>query len=87
MYKTLGFELDRVYGPDYTYVDTRELKRIHKCRFQHKHLAKMFGENYDPNLTEEENTLNNCWYRIYDCGRKRWVLRNSNWIEPVESAE
>ena len=84
MYQTLGFELDKEYGPDYTYVDKREFKRIHKCRFQHKHLAKMFGENYDPNLTEEENTWNNSWYRIYDCGKKRWVLRNPNWVESAE---
>lgn len=75
MYECLGFKLDKVLPPDYHYVDTKRMVRLHKSNFQHSRLKHKF-ENYDSNLTEEENCANNNFYRIYDCGKKRWIWNN-----------
>lgn len=74
MYKELGFTLDKMLPIDYTYVDTKALKRVHKSAFQLSRLKKRFAK-FDPNLTEEENCKNHNFYRIYDCGKKRWVYK------------
>lgn len=77
IYRILGFQLDKVLPVDYTYVDTRSVKRLHKSNFQHARLKQRFAD-YDPDLTEEVNCANNNFYRIYDCGKKRWVWRPNN---------
>ena len=74
VYEMLGFVQDGYVRMDYTYVDAKSIKRLHKSNFQHKRLAQRF-ENYDPNLTEEQNCANNNFYRIYDCGKKRWLWK------------
>lgn len=73
MYANLGFSLDKTLPPDYSYVDTRRIKRLHKSGFQHSKLRYKFGANYDPNKTEQENCERNHYHRIYDCGKKRWL--------------
>ena len=74
MYKELGFQLDAQLPPDYHYVDTKRIRRLHKSNFQHKRLQKRFV-NYAPNETEEQNCARNNFFRIYDCGKSRWVWR------------
>lgn len=74
MYEKLGFKLDKVLPIDYTYVEPKQIKRLHKSNFQHKRLKQRF-ENYDPNQTEELNCKRNNFYRIYDCGKKRWLWK------------
>ena len=73
VYQVLGFKLDKELPPDYMYVDKKQCKRLHKAGFQHSKLRLKFGEGYDPTLTEKQNCENNGFYRIYDCGKKRWV--------------
>ena len=34
-------------------------------------------ENYDPNLTEYENMLNNGYDKIYDCGNLIYLYNNN----------
>lgn len=74
MYQKLGFSLDKVLPIDYTYVYANPDKRLHKSGFQKSRLAERF-EKYDPSLTEEENCANHGFFRIYDCGKKRWIWR------------
>ena len=73
VYQVLGFKLDKELPPDYMYVDKKQCRRLHKAGFQHSKLRLKFGEGYDPTLTEKQNCENNGFYRIYDCGKKRWV--------------
>ena len=73
VYQVLGFKLDKELPPDYTYVDKKQHRRLHKAGFQHSRLRLKFGDGYDPTLTEKQNCENNGYYRIYDCGKKRWV--------------
>ncbi len=74
MYSKLGFENCGVSAPDYKYIDKAGRMRISKSKFQHKFLPRILGTDYDPALSEYENTQRAGWYRIYDCGKTRWVL-------------
>ena len=72
VYQVLGFKLDKELPPDYMYVDKGQCRRLHKAGFQHSKLRQKL-DNYDPTLTEKQNCANNGYFRIYDCGKKRWV--------------
>ena len=73
MYETIGFDLVKKSPPDYSY--TRGNVVEHKSRFQHSRMKVREGFAYDPNLTELENCTNNGWFRIWDCGKKKWSLK------------
>ena len=72
MYEKLGFKVDKQLPPDYTYVDPKHCRRLHKSGFQLSKLARKF-ENFDKNLSEKENCEAAGYYRIYDCGKTRWI--------------
>lgn len=76
LYEKTGFILNKTLSPDYYYVDIKNIKRIHKFNFRHKNLPNILGENYNPNISEAENTTNNNWFKIYNCGLNRYVLNN-----------
>lgn len=73
MYAKLGFSVEAVLPPDYTYLDPNRSIRLHKSAFQRSRLKKRFGENFNPDLSEKQNCEINGFYRIYDCGKTRWV--------------
>jgi hypothetical protein len=68
VYEALGFYLEEELGPDYSYVKDRQ--RISKQSCQKKHLFKK-GAVGD---TELEMAKSLGYSRIWDCGKKRWVL-------------
>ena len=72
VYKHLGFTPVAKGSPDYKYVSKDGNLRLHKSRFQHKHLKSLFGSAYDPQKSERENCEANGYYRIYDCGLTKW---------------
>lgn len=70
LYDLHGFDLDGTIPPDYSYVVG--CTRHHKFGFRHKLLAKKL-DNYDPSLSERENCTRAGLYRVWDCGKKRYV--------------
>jgi hypothetical protein len=67
VYKKMGFMLEKELGPDYSYV--KGASRIDKQSCQKKKLLK---ENAVGNTeTEMAHSLN--YYKIWDCGKKRWA--------------
>ena len=71
LYKKLGFdEVNTSIG--YWYVDSKTYKRYHRSTFTK---AKLIKEGYDPNMTENEIMMMKNYYKIYDCGRKKYVLK------------
>lgn len=72
-YYQCGFELVDILPPDYYYVDLNRCIRIHKFNFRHKNLPRILN-NYDPSLSEDQNTKNNNWYKIYNCGLLKFSL-------------
>ena len=64
------FDEKIIIPPDYAYVIKD--RRFHKFNFRHKQLSKM--EGYDPLLSEEDNTKKMRIYKIYDCGKMKYIL-------------
>jgi len=73
MYSKLGFELVSESGPDYKY--TKGGKLLHKGLFRRSCLAKMVNFDFNPDETEVQNCNRNGWWRVWDCGKKKWSLK------------
>jgi len=67
IYKTLGFELEIEYKPDYFYWDAKN--RIYRS----KQSQRKSATGCPKDITEKNFCLANKLYRIYDCGKKKWV--------------
>jgi hypothetical protein len=78
LYTTNGFtqQLTQL-PPDYQYIIGN--KRYHKFGFRHKLLPKKL-QNYDPNITEIANCEANNIYRIYDCGKLKFIKEVNNYV-------
>lgn len=74
MYQANGWILDSVLPPDYYYSPDGNV-RVHKFNYRRKYLPKMLKE-FDPNKSEWENCKANRVYRIWDCGKQRWIMNN-----------
>jgi GNAT superfamily N-acetyltransferase len=68
VYKKLGFKLTEEIGPDYGYV--RGLIFYSKQSLNKKRLSFLGATG----KTEREMALSLGYYRIWDCGKKRWVI-------------
>ncbi len=68
-YKT-GFKFDKLLRRDYYW--TKGGIRYHKFNFRHSSMKKKLKE-YDEKLSEAENMYNNGYYKIWDCGKIRFV--------------
>ena len=73
MYEQLGFSFIHEVAPDYKYTKGRLLQ--HKGRFQRSQLAKRDDIDFRPEETEVKNANRNGWFRIWDCGKKKWELK------------
>jgi GNAT superfamily N-acetyltransferase len=71
VYEKMGFTLEEEMGPDYSYI--KQQKRISKQSCQKKNLIKKGAIGTMEN-TEKELALSLGLIRIYDCGKKRWVM-------------
>ena len=67
IYKVLGFELEREYGPDYFYFNIKDKSYCSK-QSQQKRITKC-----PPEITEAKWAESNGLYRVWDCGKKKWV--------------
>ncbi|MNK10014.1 hypothetical protein D3C87_280250 [compost metagenome] len=71
VYSKNGFRLVGETKPSYWW--TKNKRRYHKRAFQHQYLKEKFS-NYDSTLSEAENCYRNGYYRIWDCGKSKWIL-------------
>ena len=67
VYKTLGFSLDKEYGPDYFYWD------INSRKYKSKQSQKKSNTKCPIGKTEREWSLQRGLYRLWDCGKKKWI--------------
>lgn len=70
VYLRSGMQVTSVLPPDYKYIYNG--RRHHKFAFRHKKLASKLN-NYDSSLSEHQNCLANNIYRVYDCGKIKYV--------------
>jgi len=68
LYKTLGFEFSHGTKPNYWYLVSNQIKRIH--RFV---LRKTKAD--DQSLTEMQNRDKQGFMRIWDCGSTKWIWK------------
>ena len=71
IYKQLGFEFIENTQPNYCYYDNNNNKYSRQTFMKHKLKDKL--ENFDENLTELENMLNNDYRIYYDTGNMKFI--------------
>jgi hypothetical protein len=69
LYETIGFDLSHDSAPNYWYV--KNSLRKHRFNYRKSNLVKL---GFDTTKTEKEIMLENGYYRIYDCGHKKYYL-------------
>lgn len=75
VYSKLGFEYSNRSSPNFWYFHMDDpFKLYSRIKFQKHKLGKIL-ENYNPELTEYDNMLDNGYDRIWDCGNDVWVYR------------
>lgn len=72
LYYALGFELIRTTQPDYYYIVDN--KRKHRWNYR-KDIIKNTLPNYNPELTEYQNMVNNGFWRVWDCGSLKFSMK------------
>ncbi len=70
LYKSLGFEF--LCNTDLGYFWCINEKRYHRYKFRKQELIK---EGYDSNKTEIQIMHERGYYRIWDCGNEKWILK------------
>lgn len=74
MYNALGFELVSESGPAYFY--TKDYKTLENRIKYQKHKLNNLLSAFDKNLSEWENMKNNGYDRVWNCGNKKYRLKN-----------
>lgn len=72
LYQAAGFDRVGEVDVSYEYIQGRE--RRPKSEFQLSALENDF-QKFDPNLSERDNCELNGWFRLWDCGKVKWVLK------------
>ena len=71
LYENNGFTLDSTLPPDYSYIVNNT--RVHKFNYRKKRFMKDSSLQYVEGMTEKELAQLNKIYRIWDCGKIRWI--------------
>lgn len=81
LYTKLGFELEKITRPDYSYYNERvdKYKRIHKMTMSKQALHNKYG--FPLTMTEREMTKELGYDRIWNCGLFKYVWKNKNLTE------
>ena len=70
MYEKLGFKLSHESVPNYYYI----IDDIRNHRFNFRK-DKLIREGFDPNKTEIQIMNERGYFRIFDCGTKKWIFK------------
>jgi len=73
LYKQLGFTHTHDSASNFWYFKNNQMKLESRIKFQ-KHKQNSILENFNSDLTADENMSNNGYRKIYDCGNQVWVL-------------
>jgi rubrerythrin len=77
VYEKIGFKLINESEPNYVYIYNDII--IPRYQAQKHKLKDLLGEeNFNPNLSEEANMLNNKFVKVYDCGNLIFVKTYNN---------
>lgn len=76
LYTGMGFTEVSRSGPDYKIIKAGGDKRLHKSNVQKAKLKVLLGDKYDDTKTEAQMCAENYIFRVWDCGRLKFELRN-----------
>ena len=78
MYTRLGFVIDEILQPDYSYYNSKvdRYKRFHKFLFRKQSLSKKYG--FPMTMTEREMTRELGYDRIWNCGLVKYVYQRED---------
>jgi len=87
LYENHGFTKDKILKPDYSYVVKNS--RVHKFNYRLKRFRNDPELKWEEGLSERELAQLNNIYRIYDCGKTKYVkiLKNREFLENNETKE
>ena len=71
VYEIAGFVKQHTTRPDYKYLEG--VKLMHKSKYQKSRLLARFGGEAVKDKTEKQITEEQGIYRIYDCGKVKWL--------------
>lgn len=71
LYKTLGMTLQGISEPNYVWCNHSEILTRYQCQ-KHKLIKEGFKGNSETDIMHSRG-----YYRIYDCGNKVWIWKNS----------
>jgi len=74
VYKYCGMERLNDTSPNYFYFNSSDFILESRVKYQ-KHKLKAILKNYNPNLSEHDNMINNGYHKIWDCGNAVYVYR------------
>lgn len=77
LYEKNGFENFGVTRPNYIYYNNKKAFTLSRYQCM-KHKLHNVIDDFDPSLTENENMNRNSWYRVYDCGSIKYVMKKEN---------
>lgn len=74
LYYKLGFNLHHSSLPNYWYIDPMYSYREYRFKYRKSELPKLL-EHFDPEISEQQNMLDNGFNIIYDCGNMvfEWI--------------
>jgi len=73
LYEKIGFEF--LSETKFNYYWVKDKVRYHRFYFRKDKLVK---EGFDKNKTEVEIMYDRNYFRIFDSGSKKWILKNPN---------
>ena len=74
LYSSIGFTHTHNSSPNYWYFNMEDAGRTLESRVKYqKHKLKDVLENFDPELSENDNMKNNGFLKVYDCGNSVWL--------------
>jgi len=74
VYDNLGFVFMDNTPPNYFYIMDKYKSLKNRMTFQKHRLSKILN-NFDSNLSEWQNMVNNGFDRIWDCGNIKWIWK------------
>lgn len=72
VYSASGFTKEGETPPAYWWC--KGIDRYHRRGFQHRYLSSKL-KVYDPSLSESENCKANGFFKVWDCGKDKWILQ------------
>lgn len=76
LYEKIGFNFEKDTTPNYFYITYSGQHRINRYALRKDVLVNKY--NCPKEMSEHEFCLQNGFYRVYDCGHKKYIWKNQN---------